>query len=481
MSTDTSVTAGPPGEVATSLERSINWRGAFVIGLAGVILVTGITPFAVQAMGAAAIPCLIGIQVIALVVCLCMGELAALWPHRTGGTPSYAYESLQAPGRVHRTPHRGVSGWSYWLGWFPVAPINMILAASYIAVLFHVPLGRIGGSARGLGTPEGIGVLVITLVGLVVLFIPCYLGVRLGTGFATVLGIVSMVPITLLVILPVFKPSTFHWSNVSGFHFADPKTAGVRLRHELALRHQLERHRRGGGRLLRRPSAVTRSRDAKIALTAEGLYGLFIYAATAIVFVAVLGASLKSSDPLTALHQLRRSHLRLRRLGQVPDRHPAHRRPAAVGAQRHHGCGPLAVPGLGRPADPQVLRPQEQAPRSRSRHVLQPGLRHGRGAVRVAGAHLHLLQRGLPHRHHRGALRVLLVRQFQHGPDQPVPPARLRPMDRLGHGALPHLRLLRRRVGIAGHRGRPRARAHPLPPRASPSWPPTCRCTCGAG
>ena len=29
------------------------------------------------------------------------------------------------------------------------------------------------------------------------------------------------------------------------------------------------------------------ARDAKIALTAEGLYGLFIYAATAIVFVIV--------------------------------------------------------------------------------------------------------------------------------------------------------------------------------------------------
>ena len=41
-------------------------------------------------------------------------------------------------------------------------------------------------------------------------------------------------------------------------------------------------------------------RDAKIAMTAEGLYGLFVYAGTAIVFVAVLGASLTSSDPLTA-------------------------------------------------------------------------------------------------------------------------------------------------------------------------------------
>jgi amino acid transporter len=40
-------------------------------------------------------------------------------------------------------------------------------------------------------------------------------------------------------------------------------------------------------------------RDAKIALTAEGLYGVFIYIATAVVFVGVLGTALKTADPLT--------------------------------------------------------------------------------------------------------------------------------------------------------------------------------------
>src|ERR1700676_5677374 len=119
MSTDTSVTAGPPGEVATSLQRSINWRGAFVIGLAGIILVTGIVPFAVQAMGAAAIPAIIIVSVIGLAVCLCMGELAALWPHRTGGTPSYAYESFRPLGEPTARHIGGVSGGGTWLGCLP--------------------------------------------------------------------------------------------------------------------------------------------------------------------------------------------------------------------------------------------------------------------------------------------------------------------------------------------------------------------------
>jgi amino acid transporter len=150
----------------------------------------------------------------------------------------------------------------------------------------------------GLGSPEGIGVLIITLVGLVGLFIPCYLGVRLGTGFATLLGIVSMVPITLLVILPVFKPSTFHWSNVSGFHFSDPKTAGFAF--VMSWLFVMSWNGIGvEGAACYVAECRNPSRDAKIAMTAEGLYGLFIYAATAIVFVAVLGASLKSADPLT--------------------------------------------------------------------------------------------------------------------------------------------------------------------------------------
>jgi amino acid transporter len=143
-----------------------------------------------------------------------------------------------------------------------------------------------------------LGVLIITVLGLILLFIPCYFGIRLGATFATILGVLAMVPLTLLVILPVFKPSSFHWSNISGFHYADPKTSGTTfflawifviswnaIAMEAAACYIGE---------CRDPA-----RDAKIALTAEGLYGVFIYIATAVVFVGVLGASLKTADPLT--------------------------------------------------------------------------------------------------------------------------------------------------------------------------------------
>ena len=128
----------------TGLHKGTNWWGAFVIGLAGTILVTGIAPYVVQGTGALGI-ILIGVMTIAgCFLCLCLAELATMWPDRTGGIPGYATESFRP--LVGNTASRhigGVSGWAYWLGWFPVAPINVILTASYLAVLFSFSPGHL--------------------------------------------------------------------------------------------------------------------------------------------------------------------------------------------------------------------------------------------------------------------------------------------------------------------------------------------------
>ena len=440
MSEGSALTTTP--EVATSLSRGTNWWGAFVIGLAGTILVTGIVPFAVSSMGAAAIPAIALVVIIGLIVCLCMGELAALLPHRTGGMPSYAYDSFEPLGHTTAKHIGGVSGWGYWLGWFPVAPINMLLAAGYIAVLFHVPLGRTFSPLGTLGTPVSMGVLLITFVGLIGLFIPCYLGIRLGARFATILGVTSMVPLTLLIILPIFKPSSFHWSNISGFHYASPASSGTifflawifviswnAIAMEAAACYIGE---------CRDPA-----RDAKIALTAEGLYGVFVYIGTAIVFVGVLGASLKTADPLT-LYTSFCDHI----FGNA--------------AWVKYVIGiPLifalllsvlnAIMGVARSLFqasedrllPRVLRAQEQAPRAGPGHGLQRHLRAHREPLRLAGPHLHLLQRWLHRR--RGSLdvRVLPPAPDAAGAGEPLPHARLVPLGCAGHRTVSHLRLLR--------------------------------------
>ena len=103
------------------LKQETNWWGAFVIGLAGTILVTGIAPVMVTTLGASAIPVIIFITVTGYLLCLLLAELSAMMPERTGGSPSYAYPAFREkwprsaiyacmPRRIpHRSSNRSIS------------------------------------------------------------------------------------------------------------------------------------------------------------------------------------------------------------------------------------------------------------------------------------------------------------------------------------------------------------------------------------
>src|SRR5208282_1423636 len=97
----------------------------------------------------------------------------------------------------------------YWLGWFPVAPLNMSLASFYI-------VERFGLSEKGftpIDTPIAWWTLGISVVGILLLFIPSYLGLRFGTFFATTLA--------FLAISWIFHPSVVHFGELFHFHHVD--------------------------------------------------------------------------------------------------------------------------------------------------------------------------------------------------------------------------------------------------------------------
>ena len=285
-------------EGSVGLAKQTNWWGAFVIGLAGTILVTGIAPLAVQGMGAASIIYMGLNAIFGVVLCLCLAELACMWPDRAGGVPSYAAASFEPVlGKKRADYLGGFSGWSYWLGWFPVAPINVILASAYIIALFGIPNGSSVNLLGSYGSPVTVATLAISIALLLLMFIPSWLGIRLGAGFATLLGVIAMVPLTVLIFLPLFKPGSFDLANVTGFHLPSgvtgspafyfgwmfPITWNVIAMEAAAC--YVGECRNG-------------ARDAKIAMTVSGFYGLFIYILTPLVFVGVLGAA-STFDPLT--------------------------------------------------------------------------------------------------------------------------------------------------------------------------------------
>ena len=297
MATDT----GAADYEGGGLSRETNWWGAFVIGLAGTILVTGIAPVMVTSLGAAAIPLMVVVTISGYLLCLILAELSAMMPERTGGSPSYAYVAYKDKWPRFAKHVNGFTAWAYWLGWFPVAPLNMILASFYIVDKFGLSTNGI----TPIHTPIAYWTIIISIIGILLVFIPAWLGIRLGAMFATVLGLLSMIPLTLIAILPLFKPSSRDFGNLSGFKqldgtsFFSPLLGHGWLTIYIAFAFLLTWN------VIAMEAAACYigecrdpERDAKIAMNLEGLYGLFIYTMIPISFIVVLGASALSNPAL---------------------------------------------------------------------------------------------------------------------------------------------------------------------------------------
>src|ERR687886_1768749 len=284
------------------LAQETNWWGAFVIGLAGTILVTGIAPVMVTTLGAAAIPVIIVITITGYLLCLLLAELSAMMPERTGGSPSYAYPAYREKWPRLAKHINGFTAWAYWLGWFPVAPLNMILASFYLGDRFGLNLDS---GFTPIHTFIAWWTVAISIVGILLFFIPAYLGIRFGTVFATILAMLSMIPLTFLAIAWIFKPSVADWGQLSGFHQLDGSGFFSGLGGYGWFTVYIAYAFLPTWNVIAMEAAAcyigeTRNpdRDAKIAMNLEGGYGLFIYTLIPIAFITVLGAKALSNADL---------------------------------------------------------------------------------------------------------------------------------------------------------------------------------------
>jgi amino acid transporter len=285
------------------LAAETNWWGAFVIGLAGTILVTGIAPVMVTSLGAASVPLFVGVTLSGVLLILLLAELSAMMPERAGGSPSYAYPAWKV--RYPRlAPHiNGFTAWAYWMGWFPVAPLNMILASYYLADLL------------GLNTTSGFtpittfvawSTFVIAFGGILLLFIPSYLGIRFGAVFATVLAMLAMIPLTFLAIAWIFNPGVADWSQLAGFHNLSGGSFFAAIiqpfGHNWFYVYTAFTFLLSWNVIAFEAAACyigecrNPERDGKITMILSGGYGLFIYTLIPVAFVVVLGAK-ALSDP----------------------------------------------------------------------------------------------------------------------------------------------------------------------------------------
>src|ERR1700759_1362617 len=278
---------------SAGLPKTTNWWGAFVIGLAGTILVTGIAPVMVTELGAASVPVIVLITFSGYLVCLLLAELSAMMPDRTGGSPSYAYPAYKDRWPRFAEHVNGFSAWAYWLGWFPVAPLNMVLASFSIVDRFKL---NATAGITPIHTFIAWWTLGISIVGLLVLSVPAVRGLRFGTVFATALALLSMTPLTFLAIAWIFNPGSadfswlWHFRHTNGTGFFTPLFGHNWITLYIAFSFLLTWN------VIAMEAAAcyigetkNPDRDAKIAMNLEGAYGLFIYTLIPVAFIIVLG------------------------------------------------------------------------------------------------------------------------------------------------------------------------------------------------
>jgi amino acid transporter len=294
--------------VKGDLSKDTNWWGAFVVGLAGTILVTGVTPAVLGSLGAAAIPNFIFWTLTGWLLCLFIAELAAMLPDRTGGAPAYAYYAFKD--RLPRAyPHiNGVTVWMYWLGWMPVMAVNMILIGAYLPALFGFELSGFWANEITLfdaSLPVTYFTIIVGAFLSVALLIVANRGIKFGTGAATVLGVLSMVPLTIIAVAPFFTGDV-QGSNIlppdlpDGTGFFTTTAFFLFLQFSALYTWNAIAMEAAGCYIgeCRNPD-----RDAPLAMNLSGGYGTFIYTFLPMAVLGVLGVTFiaDSLDPNTIL------------------------------------------------------------------------------------------------------------------------------------------------------------------------------------
>jgi amino acid transporter len=136
---------------------------------------------------------------IGLVQCYFIAELATLFPHRSGGTATYAHEAFG--NRNGWLP--ALSSWAYWFAWTPGVAVNLILAASYLRATVAPHVSTV--------------VLSLVLGGLLYASNAC--GLRLNMKLSAILIVATAVPLGVLLMAPLARPSLFHAAHIWPLRF----------------------------------------------------------------------------------------------------------------------------------------------------------------------------------------------------------------------------------------------------------------------
>ena len=197
-----------PAGVETGLQKEIRWWDGVVITacMPGFLLPS--IGFSVGLLGGwGAVAVWIGIVTFGLLMANLYAEMAAMFPHRAGGIATYIDEGVHKWSRIPAV----VSGYGYWFGYSTVLSINGILIGLYIQGAW-LTSAHVNVHGQDIFAP---------LVGSVVLLVVwavAIAGIRPTVWMTYALGALTMLPLTLVAIVP-WLTGHMHLENLNNTTF----------------------------------------------------------------------------------------------------------------------------------------------------------------------------------------------------------------------------------------------------------------------
>src|SRR5437773_12086472 len=211
------------------LLKTLRWYDGFVICLANPGFLLGSLGWSVLDLGGWGAALIWGITAaVVFPVTIIYSELAAMFPHKSGGLSIYANEGW----RKYTTIVGPIATFGYWIGWSVVLSF-LGLFTGYIAQAAwfpHEPYGTyaFGGAKLDNGYfstgSVHIGLQHLIAIGLIVcVWLFNIFGTRIAVAFNYLAGILLMLPLFCFTLLP-FLNGDFHSSNLT-FKLNDPGLA----------------------------------------------------------------------------------------------------------------------------------------------------------------------------------------------------------------------------------------------------------------
>ena len=279
------------------LSRTLTWFDGFSIALGVPVLMLFSVGSIVLLTGTLSPLIWIVSVSIGFVQAFVFGEMASLFPHKSGGHSLYGSELWRRRNRF--LPPMDI--WGNWFAWSPVLAISCLLIGNYAQTQW-IPNAswELHWWEFTINTAT-----VIAAVALLGIFWLNHFSVKHSARIQQVLGVISLIPLTLLIVVPIFK-GMVHWDNLTPIQPPDGDwlswntvaivAAGLFVAAWSAYAFETticytSEYRNPG-------------KDAPRAILAAGVLNLIFYVLGPLVLLGVLGSERISEDPAIAFSPL---------------------------------------------------------------------------------------------------------------------------------------------------------------------------------